>query len=142
MASKKETSENKLALVPDEQAFRLMFEKDPEIMLLIEPITGVILDANQVAVDFYGYPKTKLCGMLIQEINTLSPEQVAVERQKAVHEERNYFVFPHKLASGEERIVEVYSSPLVLQEKQLLFSIIHDITNHKEMDNVMWVRSN
>ncbi len=142
MASKKETPENKLALVPDEQAFRLMFEKDPEIMLLIEPITGVILDANQVAVDFYGYPKTKLCGMLIQEINTLSPEQVAVERQKAVHEERNYFVFPHKLASGEERIVEVYSSPLVLQEKQLLFSIIHDITNHKEMDNVMWVRSN
>jgi PAS domain S-box-containing protein len=142
MASKKNTPENKLALVPDEQAFRLMFEKDPEIMLLIEPITGVILDANQVAVDFYGYPKTKLCGMLIQEINTLSPEQVAVERQKAVHEERNFFVFPHKLASGEERIVEVYSSPLVLQEKQLLFSIIHDITNHKELDKIMWVRSN
>ncbi|MCX6060430.1 MAG: hypothetical protein NTW69_20080 [Chloroflexi bacterium] len=62
MASKKNTPENKLALVPDEQAFRLMFEKDPEIMLLIEPITGVIFDANQVAVDFYGYPKTKLCG--------------------------------------------------------------------------------
>jgi PAS domain S-box-containing protein len=142
MASKKNTPENKLALVPDEQAFRLMFEKDPEIMLLIEPITGVILDANQVAVDFYGYPKTKLCGMLIQEINTLSPEQVAVERQKAVHEERNFFVFPHKLASGEERIVEVYSSPLVLQEKQLLFSIIHDVTNHKELDKIMWVRSN
>jgi PAS domain S-box-containing protein len=142
MASKKNTPENKLALVPDEQAFRLMFEKDPEIMLLIEPITGVILDANQVAVDFYGYPKTKLCGMLIQEINTLLPEQVAAERQKAVHEERNFFVFPHKLASGEERIVEVYSSPLVLQEKQLLFSIIHDITNHKELDKIMWVRSN
>ena len=142
MASKKNTPENKLALVPDEQAFRLMFEKDPEIMLLIEPITGVILDANQVAVDFYGYPKTKLCGMLIQEINTLSPEQVAVERQKAVREERNFFVFPHKLASGEERIVEVYSSPLVLQRKQLLFSIIHDITNHKELDKIMWVRSN
>ena len=142
MASNKNTPETKLALVPDEQAFHLMFEKDPEIMLLIEPITGVILDANQVAVDFYGYPKTKLCGMLIQEINTLSLEQVAAERQKALHEERNYFVFPHKLASGEERIVEVYSSPLVLQGKQLLFSIIHDITTHKELDKIMWVRSN
>jgi PAS domain S-box-containing protein len=79
--------------------------------------------------------------MSIHEINTLSPEQVAVERQRALHDERNYFVFPHRLASGEERIVEVYSSPIILQGKQLLFSTIHDITNRKPLEKVMWVRS-
>lgn len=129
-----------MVLVTDEEAFYRMFETDPEIMLLIEPISGAILDANQPAVNFYGYPKSKLCSMLIQEINTLSAEQVAAERQKALNEERNYFVFPHKLASGEERIVEVYSSPIVLHEKPVLFSIIHDITIRKPLGSVIWVR--
>lgn len=140
MTSEKATPENRMALVPDEQAFYRMFETDPEIMLLIEPESGVILDANPVAVEFYGYPKSKLCGMLIQEINTMLPEQIATERQRALHEERNYFVFPHKLANGEERIVEVYSSPITLHEKQVLFSIIHDITFRKPSESVIWVR--
>lgn len=136
----KSIPENKMGLVADEQSFYCMFEADPEIMLVIEPDSGVILDANQPAVDFYGHPKSKLCGMLIQDINTLSAEHVAAERQKALHEERNYFVFPHRLASGEERIVEVYSSPIVLGDKQVLFSIIHDITIRKPMGGVIWSR--
>lgn len=136
----KTTPENKMALIPDEQSFYHMFEGDPEIMLLIEPDSGAVLDANPVAVKFYGYSKSKLCSMLIDEINTLSPEQVAAERQRALHEERNYFVFPHKLASGEERIVEVYSSPMVLHERSVLFSIIHDITIRKPSAGIIWAR--
>ncbi len=141
MTSKNSASQNMMGLEPDEQSFRLMFDADAEIMLLIEPVTGAIFDANQTAVLFYGYPKSKLCSMSIHEINTLNPQQVASERQRALNEERNYFVFPHKIASGEERIVEVYSSPIILQGKQLLFSTIHDITDHKPLEKVMWVRS-
>ncbi len=131
MTSRKPSLKNIASVEPDEQTFHLMFENHSAIMLLIEPLTGVILDANQAAVNFYGYPKSKLCRMSIQEINTLPAEQVALERQKALSEERNYFVFPHKLASGEERIVEVQSSPITLQEKDILFSIIHDITERE-----------
>ena len=89
----------------DEHTFRFMFEKHAAIMLLIEPESGVILDANPAAVKFYGYKKSKLCGMAIQEINVLLPEQVAEERQKAIKEERNYFIFTHRLAGGVKRIV-------------------------------------
>ena len=142
MTSKKSASkDDDLIPAPDDQAFHSMFDKDLEIMLLIEPETGLIVDANQTAVNFYGYAKSKLCNMSINEINTLLPEQVAAERQRALHEERNYFVFPHKLASGEERVVEVYSSPIILQGRHLLFSTIHDITGHKPLESVMWVRS-
>ncbi len=109
---------------PDEETFNLMFENHSAIMLLSEPQTGVILDANQAAVNFYGYSKSELCSMSIQEINTMPPELVALERQKAFKEERNYFVFQHRLANGEERVVEVHSSPIILQEKHLLLSAI------------------
>jgi diguanylate cyclase (GGDEF)-like protein/PAS domain S-box-containing protein len=134
MPHKKKSIENNPNTRLDEQVFHLMFEGHSAVMLLIEPKTGAILDANQAAIKFYGYSKAKLCSMSIQEINVLPPEQVAVERQKALLEERNYFIFPHRLASGEERIVEVYSSPVALEKQPALFSIIHDITQRKQMD--------
>lgn len=137
MASKKSNFPKKTAPKPDEQMFRLMFEKHAAIMLLVEPETGAILDANQAAAAFYGYPKSKLCSMCIQEINTLALAQVAMESQKALKEESNYFISPHKLANGEERIVEVHSSPIAFQDKQVLFSIIHDITERKQAEETL-----
>jgi diguanylate cyclase (GGDEF)-like protein/PAS domain S-box-containing protein len=139
MASKKSSRKNEAVSTFDEQTFHLMFEGHSAVMLLIEPQTGVILDANQAAVDFYGYPKSKLCSMSIHEINTLAPEQAAVEHQKAFNEELNHAIFSHKLASGEERIVEIFSSPVALQERQALFSIIHDITRHKQAEKALSV---
>jgi diguanylate cyclase (GGDEF)-like protein/PAS domain S-box-containing protein len=134
MTSKKPLQKNKIHPESNEQIFRLMFEGHSAVMLLVESETGAILDANQAAVDFYGYPKSKLCGMMIHEINTLPLQQVTIELQKAFNREQNYFVFSHKLASGEERIVEVYSSPITLHDKQLLFSIIHDVTERKQAE--------
>jgi diguanylate cyclase (GGDEF)-like protein/PAS domain S-box-containing protein len=134
MSRGRRSLKNELISASDERIFRLMFERHPAVMLLIEPETGAILDANQATVDFYGYPKSKLCGMSIYDINTLSVEQVEMERQKVLNKELNYFVFSHRLASGEVRIVEVYLSPIVLREKQVLFSIVHDVTNRKQVD--------
>ncbi len=137
MNTQKKSRKRQAHFTPDEQTFHLLFDGHSAVMLLIEPETGAILDANQAAVNFYGYPKPKLCGMSIQEINTLPPEQVAAERQKALVEKRNYFIFPHRLASGEERIVEVHSSPIAFGEKRVLFSIIHDITRRKRAETAL-----
>ncbi len=105
-----------------------MFEKHASVMLLIEPVGGAILNANLSAAEFYGCTITELCGKNINDINGLQPEQVAAERLKAIEEKRNYFVFPHKLFSGGEKIVEVHSSPIIYHNTKILFSIIHDIT--------------
>ncbi len=111
-----------------ELRFQNIFERHNAIMLLVEPESGLIVDANEAAAKFYGYSKANLCTMSINNINTLTPEEVLAERWNAINENRNYFIFPHKLASGIERMVEVHSSPIEIQEQKLLFSIIHDIT--------------
>ncbi|MCA1906730.1 MAG: PAS domain S-box protein, partial [Magnetospirillum sp.] len=99
------------------------------IMLLIEPESGAIIDANDAAAHFYGYSLAQLKGMKIQDINTLGPDEVGAERRKAKAEKRNYFIFPHRLASGELKTVEVYSAPVRDNVgRPLLLSIIHDIT--------------
>lgn len=116
------------ALKESEQRFRQMFETHASPMLLIAPDNGEIINANKAAANFYGYEITQLRAMNIHQINTLPKEQIALERQRAEHEDRNFFIFPHKLASGEQRVVEVHSSPVTMQGQVLLFSIIHDIT--------------
>jgi PAS domain S-box-containing protein len=119
------------ALRESEQRFRGFFERNNAVMLLIEPESGAITDANQSAADFYGYPRTDLCHMRIQDINLLSPGEIAEERQRALHEQRNYFLFPHRLADGRVRSVEVHSTPVDVAGRKVLFSIIHDITERR-----------
>ncbi len=114
-----------------ESRFRQMFEHHSAIMLLIEPATGRIVDANPAAAGFYGYPLDALRGMNIDRINTMSEAEIRDAMQQAFAEDHNYFVFEHRLASGEVRSVEVYSSPISLENQQLLFSIIHDISKRK-----------
>jgi PAS domain S-box-containing protein len=118
----------------EEATYRSMFEKNRAVKLVIEPETGTIVDANPAASEFYGYSRERLRTMHIMDINVLPPEQIQAEMQQAYDEQRLYFFFQHRLASGEIRDVEVYSGPIDVQGKQLLFSIIHDITERKQAE--------
>lgn len=113
--------------------FSELFDDHGSIMLIIDVNTGAIKYVNKAASSFYRYSKEQLESMTIQEINTLTPDEVARERKAAAEEERNYFVFKHRLANGEIRTVEVYSYPYKYGEETLLFSIITDITKETEL---------
>ena len=105
-----------------------LFDNHQSIMLIIDPDTGEIFYANQAAVDFYGYPLETLLAMNIEQINTLSPEEVASERTLALEEERNFFIFKHELSNGDIRTVYVYSYPVDINGETYLYSIIIDQT--------------
>ena len=122
------------ALRASEERFRLLFENNHTVMMLIEPMSGAIRNANQAAATFYGYSLNELRAMNISDINQLTPEEVYAERMSALSEERNYFHFQHRLSSGEIRLVEVYSAPVEVDGSPLLFSIIHDITERKRAE--------
>ncbi len=119
------------ALRDSEKQFRLLFERSEAIMLLIEPESGSIKDANTAAAKYYGYPHEHLCKMRIQDINCIAPEEVFAQMRDAKLEQQNYFVFSHRLSTGEIRTVEVYSSAIEMRGRTLLFSIVHDITEQK-----------
>jgi diguanylate cyclase (GGDEF)-like protein/PAS domain S-box-containing protein len=124
-------------LQKSEARFRYMFERHSSPMLLIDPIDGEIVNANLAACKFYGYTINDMRGMNIAQINTQSPEEISAERSRALALEQNYFVFKHRLANSEERMVEVYSSPVDVEGRALLFSIVHDITERKLLEDRM-----
>jgi PAS domain S-box-containing protein len=122
------------ALRDSEERYRQMFEQRQAIKLLIDPDSGQIVDANQAAADFYGYSRNTLKTLRVMDINTLPDNEVAREMQLARTERRNIFTFRHRLSSGEVRDVEVQSGPVEIQGKQLLYSIVTDITRRKEIE--------
>jgi PAS domain S-box-containing protein len=114
-----------------DRLYRESFMQSSAVKLLIDPDTMAIVDANQAAVDFYGYPSSKLREMRMPDLNTTQAEQVKADIGLARDKLQNRFVFRHRLATGEVRDVEVYSSPIELDGAVLLHSIVHDITDQK-----------
>lgn len=105
-----------------------LFEKSKAIMLIIDPDTGSIINANPAACSFYGFDIEEFSQKKIQQINRLSPKEIENEMAAARNEKRNYFNFKHMLKNGEIKDVEVYSNPFESEGKTWLFSIIHDIS--------------
>ncbi len=120
-----------------EEQFRHMFELHNAVMLLIEPESGKIMDANLAATAFYGYSKKELQAKRIEDLNKLKPEEIKSHRKRSLEKNGHYFVFPHVLSNGQVRQVEVHSSPVEVKGKKLLFSIIHDITDRSRLQEVI-----
>ncbi|MEI8096621.1 MAG: PAS domain-containing protein [Candidatus Moraniibacteriota bacterium] len=116
-----------------EEVYNSLFEKSSVVMLFINPSTGQIVDANPVACSYYGWSREEMKKKKIYEINTSSKEETEVEIKKALAEQRNHFFFRHRLANGDIRDVEVFSSPMLMKNGELLFSIVQDVTDNREL---------
>ncbi len=111
-----------------EKLYRGMFDTHDVIKFVFDPVTFKMVDANKAAIKFYGYNKEEFLKLKISDINT-SPETIIKEKiDEALRNNEMHFHFKHRLSSGELREVEVYSSPIQIGNKTLLFSIIFDVT--------------
>jgi len=130
------TSRNQVEqeLRESEAQYRSLFRNNHSVMLLIDPVTAEIVDANPAAVSFYGWSCETLTSMKIYDINTLTEQEVFDEMEKAKTERRKHFYFQHRLANGKIRDVEVYSGPIKVKGRELLYSIIHDTTARKKAE--------
>ncbi|HPH97850.1 MAG TPA: PAS domain S-box protein [Anaerolineaceae bacterium] len=134
---KDELTERTRQLQESENLFRDIFEKHAAVKLLIDPETGMILDANQAAATFYGWSKEQLKRMRIQDINILSPEEIQHEMRRAATLQNIHFEFRHRRADGSIRDVAVFSSGIQVNGKMVLHSIIHDITEQKRAERAL-----
>jgi diguanylate cyclase (GGDEF)-like protein/PAS domain S-box-containing protein len=124
-------------LSESEELFRTLFERHDAIMVLIDYKSLIIVDANAAAVNFYGYPLETLRGMPVSKINVQSESEIHPLRLQAIRKEQNRLVLDHRLANNEIRTVEIHISTVNYKDKCLFFSIIHDITERKQSDEII-----
>lgn len=135
----REKSENEL--YQSEARYRSLFQNKYTVMLIVDPEDGRIVDANPAAVNFYGWTQEELCRMNISQINMLTAPEIKAEMQRAKQDERNYFIFRHQCRDGTIRDVEVVSGAIILEGKSLLYSIIHDVTERKRLQEELLASS-
>jgi len=130
----REVQARTLTLQASEESYRRQFADNHAVMLLIDPANGQLVDANQAAVKFYGYPRAELLKKRIYDLNTLPESEVILSMATVRAETGEHFEFRHRLADGSIRDVEVDSSSIRFGERSLLHSIVHDVTERKRAE--------
>jgi PAS domain S-box-containing protein len=122
------------SLKDSEERYRSIFHNHHAGMLLIDPETLDIVDANPAACSFYGYARDELTAKKISDISMLPPETIFQKIALALSKQQDHFFFPHRQFSGQVREVEVFVCPVRIKGKAFLFSVIHDITERRQME--------
>ncbi len=122
------------ALRVSEQRFREMFENHSAVMLFVDPENGKIIDANNAAGEYYGYPLRVLKDMSLNEINTASKSEIMSMIKSVRDRSKTHFETQHRLANGTVREVEIFSSNIHIGGRDYLYSIIQDITERKRAE--------
>lgn len=126
-------------LEESERSYRNLFEDHTAVKLLIDPENQRIVKANKAASVFYGWSISELENMRVSQINTASNEVISDTLKNAMLRNKNQFEFKHRLANGEIRDVEVFTAKTEYKGKVLLHSIVHDITDKKQLLNELVV---
>ncbi len=119
-----------------EKKLEAFFDNFPSVSLIIDLETGIIINANKRAVDFYGFSKEEFRNMDIKVINPfISDKDLKNFRMKALKEGSNFAVFKHRLKNGEIRDVETTISSTVYNGRTYIQATITDITEKKILEN-------
>ena len=117
------------AISASEERYRQQFQQSGVVMVIIDPQSHQVADANEAACAYYGYRRAALLALKISDINTNSPAELLRCIAGVQNGSTKHFMARHRMSDGTVRDVEVFSNQVVFGEKALLHSIVFDITD-------------
>lgn len=126
-----------------QEHYNCIFEQNHLITLLIDPNNGDIIDANVTASNFYGYGNDEFRKKNISDLDLSLKEQVLKNLNNSAREynedesEAIGQQYKHRLANGEIRDVEVFCGLVFMAGKNLLYTVIHDISDRKKAETLL-----
>ncbi|MEJ2059931.1 MAG: EAL domain-containing protein [Gammaproteobacteria bacterium] len=105
-----------------EASYKDVFVNSHIVMLLLDPETGRIMEANPAAIEFYGYPEDALKDMLFERLCEQS-----VNLDELTHRHRLTVI--QRDASGKRHVVDIFGSHLKLPEGDFDYLMLYDITS-------------
>nr|MCU0514535.1 PAS domain S-box protein [Anaerolineae bacterium] len=116
------------ALRASERRYRQMFELIGLPKLIIDPDSGLILDANPAALEFYGHTLPDLKSMTIAQIGQAPLPELLAQIGQVVRGELTSMVLEHRLADGTGRVMESYIGLIDLEGRQACYCTCIDVT--------------
>ena len=131
------------SLIASELKFRNFFNLAPIPMWVIDPLTNKFILVNKAALEHYGYSEDEFFDMAIFDIRVREDilkesEDVPNVKEKTLslrHDEMGRFNFYHLKKDGEKIEVEIYTSPILINDKQCILAISIDVTERNQFEN-------
>lgn len=117
------------------QKYRFLSEETMEVILFIDPSNGRILEANRAAERIYGYSKEELLGLTIHALR-LDHSGVHDQLEEAA-QGKIRFSTVHVRKNGTTLPVEVSSKGAILGGKQIVLSIVWDLSEHRRNEKAL-----
>lgn len=125
-------------LEASEQRYSNLFHESPQPMWVYDIETLKFVQVNKAAIAHYGYTEKEFLQMTIVDIRpedencfSILSGKIANRKDKIVFNGR----FKHRIKSGELIEVEIYSNPIVLNDKEYRLIIAVDITEKILVEN-------
>ena len=120
-------------LMKSNDLHRSLFYDNRSVMVLFDPATGKIHDANKAAEKFYGWS--------LDEFKTKNVYQIVISRKEEIQErirgieknDINVFQASYCRADGSLREVEIHSNVIYDNDRPLIMAIVHDITDREKV---------
>ena len=115
-------------LIKKEKQYRELFYNNGSIILVVDPETKSVINSNKAAEKFYGYSHEEFKRLKVKDIN-ISEEKIikSIFKKILTGEEKEFYV-KHRLKSGEQVDVKVFSTKTVYDDKLALYTIVQDIS--------------
>lgn len=124
-----------MELEKSEQRYRSMFRDHPAVMLLLDAHTYEIIDANPAAARFYGNANDALVGMKLTDLIEARDGGGPVPTNGYATDTNHLDVSKFRLANGDIREVEIYCGAVTLNKKEMIYAIVHDITEKRRLED-------
>jgi PAS domain S-box-containing protein len=124
----------------NEERFRALFEGSPDAILIIEPQSGTILDANPAACQLLGQPCQQIIGL--NQLRLYSPSMKAAAKRLFIpdiclnrQDKRIFRLESAIIRSDQTEIpVEMVAQTSLIQGKPIFQSILRDIKERKQIE--------
>ena len=116
--------------------YRRLFETARDGILIIDPVTRKITEANPFMSEWLGYPRAELLGKELWEIGLLKDEAASREAFGELQEKRfiRYEDLPLQTKTGLRRDVEFVSNLYQEDDQNIIQCNIRDITARKQVE--------
>lgn len=126
-----------------EEKYRILFENNPQPMLIIIPEKLKILEANKAMLNHYGYPNEELRGMSLSDMtqkDDIDNLVAAVEMAKSGNEKLG--IIKHMKKDGSLIYVELKAHKIYYNGIQAIHLLMNDITDQKLAEKALFDLNN
>ena len=129
------------SLIASELKFRNFFNLAPIPMWAIDPRTKRFVLVNKAALEHYGFSEDEFLNMTIFEIrsgqNPLSNDYLGIKEETLgiAEDKTGKYNINHVKKNGEEIDVEIYTTPVIINDNKCILTIATNVTERNNFEN-------